>query len=89
MATPERKMTDEQVAGHVEKLRSLMPNQPGLMGAAPGAAATGHVPDHVLARMVKMPERPKGMPIAQWIKILAKILAMLQDVLPDNEPNTP
>jgi hypothetical protein len=80
----EHQLTDAQVAEHVETLKGyIADNHAGLVGAPRGAAPAA-VPDHALAAAIKLPERPKGMPIGDWLKIIAAIFAAIQPFLPKN-----
>jgi hypothetical protein len=74
----EHQLTDTEVAEHVETLKGyIADNHAGLVGAPRGATPAA-VPDHALAAAVKLPERPKGMPIGQWLQIIAAIIAAMK-----------
>ena len=82
----EHKLTDAEVAEHVETLNGLIAEHHAGVVGAPRGAAPAAVPDHALAAAVKLPERPKGMPIGQWLQIIAAIIAAIQGILPKPTP---
>jgi hypothetical protein len=84
-------LTDAEVSEHVATFKEAVAEHHAV-GATRGAAAplTG-LPDSAYESIVRgvIPERPKGMGIQEWLALIAKIFAMIQNFFPPKPTPTP
>jgi hypothetical protein len=83
-----------QIPEHVGVLREYLEekraNRAGNVGATRGEEQPDFdIPDHALATCVTLPERPRGMPIGDWLKIIAAILAAIEQFIPKKPEPAP